>query len=159
MFVALLSPVFSHSSVSSVGCFAVSFLGWGLSLPSISSLVLMSPCLVLSGFALPTLVPAFSFGLFFISLVHPRRIACFGLGPFLRLLVPGSSLFLSAWCFLSFLGGFSSGFSSVSSLGGSLLSFWRSVVLPLRLTRLHSVSHLAFVPSVVCGVIPVVFLF
>ena len=70
-----------------------------------------------------------------------------------------SSLFLSAWCFLCFLGGFSSGFSSVSSSGVSLLSFYHSVVLPLRLTRFHSLSPFAFVPPMVCGDISHVFLF
>ena len=57
-----------------------------------------------------------------------------------------SSLCLSAWCFMYFLGGFSSGFSFVSSSGGSLLSFLPScraaatsslVSLPLSF-RVHS---------------------
>ena len=51
----------------------------------------VSPRLVPLGFVLIVLVPVLSFGLFF-SLVHPRRIACFSLGPFLRFLVTGSSL-------------------------------------------------------------------
>ena len=48
--------------------------------------------MVTSGFVLPVLVPALCFVFFFFSLVRPRRIACFGLGPFLCFLVTGSSL-------------------------------------------------------------------
>ena len=44
------------------------------------------------GFILPVFIPTLSFVLFFFSLLCPLRIACFGLGPFLRLLVTGSSL-------------------------------------------------------------------
>ena len=77
------------------GFFAVSFLSSGF-LPSgyFSPNLSVSPRLVPSGFILTFLVPALSFELHFFSLVFPRRVACFSLGPFLRFLVTGSSLLI-----------------------------------------------------------------
>ena len=99
----LLLPLLSFAILqySSVGFFVISFLSWGLS-PSPCS----SQCMVPLGFLLPVLVPALSFVLFFVSLVLPFRIACFGLGPFLRLLVTGSSLLVPLLLSFSPLGGF-----------------------------------------------------
>ena len=152
LFAAFTSPVLFRSSV---GCFAVSFLGLGF-LPS--------------GYLFPrpyVFLPWFGVSPFRVSL--PSSLCLSALGPFgcrasflgsglflwaLHLSCASSpyclfrpwafpslprswflsshsssSIFLSAWCFLYFLGCFSSGFSSVSSSGGSLLSFCRSVLL------------------------------
>ena len=60
-------------------------------------------------FILPVFVPALFFVLFFVSLVHPLRLACFGLGPFLRFLF----FFSCQVCLYSFL------FFSFSPMVGS----------------------------------------
>ena len=164
LFVAFTSPVLCHSSVYSMGCFAVSFLSSGF-LPSgyLSPSPFVSPHLVPSGFVLTVLVPALSFGLLFFSLVRPRCLACFSLGPFLRFLVTGLSLLVPLLLSFSplgvscpFLGGFFLRFLVPSLLRVGLFSsrFCWSVVLPLRLPRFHSLTHFAFVSSVVMGDLP-----
>ena len=93
----LLLPLLSFAILrcSSVGFLAVFFLCWGFSLQGLSLSPWSSQRLVSSGFILPVFVPALSFVLFFVSLVHPLRLACFGLGPFLCLFVPSSSFSFS----------------------------------------------------------------
>ena len=140
------------------------FLPWFGFLPSGSLFPrpFVSPHLVPSGFVLPLLVPAFSFGLLFVSLCASSRLACLALGPFLHLLVLGSSfLFLSLSLHLVFLVTsymFSLGFL-IRLFFGWRSRFYLSIVLPFRLSRFHSFSTFEFVPSVVCGVLPFVFLF
>ena len=81
----------------------------------------------LFGFHSSGLVPALSFVLFFVSLVHPLRLACFGLGPFLRFLCL-VRLFLSLhWVVLVFFFGFSEISHSVSTSGGALLLSFASL--------------------------------
>ena len=55
--------------------------------------------MVPSDLVLTVLVLVLFFVLFFFSLVRPHCIACFGLGPFLRLLVTVSSLLVSLLSF------------------------------------------------------------
>ena len=62
-----------------MGCFVVPSLVRDFSLPGISSLVLfVSPHLVPSGFVPTLLVPAFSFGLFFVSLDRVGTLLYYG---------------------------------------------------------------------------------
>ena len=101
---------------------------------------------------------------FFLSLVRPHCVACFGLGPFLCFLVPGSSLLVPLLlsfspfvvscpflgCFLMFL------VPSLLRAGPFSSRSCRSFVPPLRL--FHPISPFAFVPFVVGGGLPDVFL-
>ena len=92
---------------SSVGFFAIFFLCWGFFLPGLSPNPWSFHRLVSSGFSLPILFRTFSFMLFFVSLVHPLRLACFGHGLFLRFsFLVRLSLFLSTGRILSFSEGF-----------------------------------------------------
>ena len=77
---------------------------WGCSPPGLSPSPWVSPRMVPSGFILPVLIPAISFVLFFFSLVCPHHVTCFGLGPFLCVLVTGSSLLVSLLLSFSPLG-------------------------------------------------------
>ena len=104
---------------SSVGFLANFFLCWGFSLQGLSPSPWSSQRLVSSGFILPVFVPALFFVLLFVSLVHPLRLACFGLGPFLRFFVP--CLSFSFWVVLVLFFGLSEVSHSVSTSGGALL--------------------------------------
>ena len=123
----------------------------------------VSPRFVTSGVVLSFLVPAFSFGLFFISLVRPHRLAGFSLGPFLRFLV---TLLIPLLSFSPL--GISCTFLEVfpqiyrpSLLRVGLFSspFCRSVVLQIHLPRFHSLSPFMFFPSMICGTVSHMFLF
>ena len=98
-------PFFRYSSV---GFLAIFFLCWGFSLPGISPSPWSSQRMVPAGLILPVFVSGLSFVLFFVSLGHPLRLACFGLGPFLRFFVLSSSLPFSP------LGGSCPGFAGLS---------------------------------------------
>ena len=137
LFVTIPSFVLSHSSVSSIECFAVSFLGLGF-LPSSLCLSSLRHFGCRSSFL--------GSGLFLWAFLHlscASSPSCW-FQPWAFPSLPSysphsSSLFLSTWYFLYFLGGFSSGFSSVSSSSGSLLlsflPFCRAADTP------SSVSH------------------
>ena len=135
----------------------------GFSLPSISSRVLFfflfffwSLHLVSLGFVPPLLVPAFSFGLFSVSLVRPHvmLVLTLSLSFAYSFLAPLSSfLFLSLSLRLVFLMiscGFFLRFLLRLFFGWvPSLFIFLSVVLTFRLTRFHSLSPFTSVPSVV----------
>ena len=110
---------------SFVGSLQFPSLVRGFSLPGISPRPCVSPRMVPLGFILTVLVGPFPLCSF--SLVHPHRLACFGLEPFLRFLVPGLSLLIPLLLFFSplcvscpFLGGLPEVSCSVYSSGGAL---------------------------------------
>ena len=94
----------------------------GVSPFSLSPSPWSSQRLISSGFILPVFVPALSFALFFVSLVHPLHLACFNLGAFLRFFfVPSSSLSFSPLGGSGLFFRLSEVSHSVSTLSGALL--------------------------------------
>ena len=71
---------------STVGFLVIFFLCGGFFLPGLSPSPWSFHRLVSSGFSVPILFQTFSFMLFFVSLVHPLHLACFGHEPFFRFL-------------------------------------------------------------------------
>ena len=159
LFVVFASPVLCHSSISSMGCFAVSFSWLGVfpfrvSLPSSFCVSTLGPLGVL--FFLSWFWP-FPWGssLSPLCVLTVLLVSTLGLSFAYSFLVPLSSfLFLSLSLCLVFLV-ISCGFF-LRFLLCLFSRFCHSVVLPLRLTWFHSLSPFAFVPSVVYGVLPVV---
>ena len=121
----LLLLSFAILRCSSVWFLVVFFLCWGFSLQGLSPSPWSSQHLVSSGVILPVFVPTLSFVLFFVSLVHPLHLACFGLEPFLLFFSCLVHLSLSLhWVVLALFFGLSEVSHSVSTSGGALfLSF------------------------------------